>query len=101
MSHSVRSWITAFAACSAGVTALGEAHVSAGSVSDANGAYDVGQTPAGDYVLCVTAAGYLSTCEWNGWHRVSVGPGENVRFGAITLVRAAAVTVHISFEPIR
>jgi hypothetical protein len=64
--------------------------------SDASGNYQLAGLPAATYDVCVEAAGYLTTCEWEQWRRATVAAGASVDHGRLTLTRAAVVTVRLA-----
>ena len=59
--------------------APGGSRVSSQAITDALGKYQIPGLPAGDYDLCVDAPGYLVTCEWTGWRRVTLAQGQALR----------------------
>jgi hypothetical protein len=78
----------------------GEAHVNAQTSTDITGSYSASQLPDGLYILCAGAPGYLSSCDWNGWHRLSLNNGQVLDFGRITLAKAATVSIRVE-DPLR
>lgn len=75
--------------------APGEAHVNAQTGGDAGGGYSIPQLPAGNYILCVSAPGYLASCEWSAWHRLTIADGQVLDFGTLALAKAAVVTIRV------
>jgi hypothetical protein len=73
----------------------GEPRVQAAALAGVAGAYDLTQLPAGNYILCVRAPGYLSSCDWGAWIPVKLSAGEDLDFGDIVLRPAAAVTIRV------
>ncbi|MDE3166010.1 MAG: carboxypeptidase regulatory-like domain-containing protein [Acidobacteriota bacterium] len=76
--------------------APGEMPLSSQTVSDAAGKYQILHLPSGDYRLCMSAPGYLTTCEWTGWHGVTVAPAQALDHGTVQLAKAATVTIRIN-----
>jgi hypothetical protein len=52
--------------------------------------------PAGNYALCASAPGYLTSCDWGASHRATIADGQQLDFGVITLTRAATVTIRLA-----
>jgi len=75
--------------------APGEPHVSSAASTDAVGAYAANLLPAGNYALCASAPGYLTSCDWGASHRATIADGQQLDFGVITLARAATVTIRL------
>ena len=73
----------------------GEAHVSSAVSTDAAGAYAATQLPAGNYVLCVNAPGYLASCDWAASHRAAIADGQQLDIGTVTLAKAATITIRL------
>jgi hypothetical protein len=74
----------------------GESRSSSQAISDVSGKYRIPNLPPGDYDLCMDAPGYLATCEWTGWRRVTVAQGQAFDNSAVQLAKAATVTIRIN-----
>jgi hypothetical protein len=76
--------------------APGEPYVNGAASTDGSGSYAMTQLPAGNYALCVSAPGYLATCDWGLSHKVAIADGQQLNFGAIALAKATTVTIRIN-----
>jgi hypothetical protein len=76
--------------------APGQSPLSSQTLSDSTGKYTVSQLPAGDYNLCISATGYLPTCEWSGWQRATLAASQAVDRGSIQLAKAVKVIIRLN-----
>jgi len=76
--------------------APGQVPISSQASVDAAGAFITPQVPAGNYTLCIKAAGYLTSCNWSGWLTTAISSGQDHDFGRIVLKKAVAVTIRIN-----
>jgi len=77
--------------------APGEVDLQAASQADATGTFHVANLPAGDYLLCASAAGYLDSCRWGLAHKVkSLAPSEQRNIPMIFLTSACILTIQIA-----
>jgi hypothetical protein len=79
------------------VLAPGEILLNATAQADANGTFQIASLPAGDYLVCAYASGYLDSCKW-GLARSAPGlaVAETRNLNSIALIPAAVVTVQVS-----
>lgn len=77
--------------------APGEVQLDASVQSDVSGKFQVSSLPAGDYLLCAYAPGFLDSCKWDlALGASGISPGETRNLNAIRLIPATKVTVQIS-----